>query len=222
MLLIGIDDAGRGPVIGPMVLAGVLINEDLEEHLEEIGVKDSKLLTPEQRENLAVKIKEVCKRFSIHITTPKEIDNALESDENNLNKLEASQMAKVLNELNTSQDEIKVIIDCPSINIEKWQELFISLIQNKDNLEIICKHKADAEHPVVGAASILAKTTRDAEIEKLKDKVGIDFGSGYPADPKTKEFLKEHYKDFSDVDLFRLTWGTYKNVVKDGKQKKLF
>jgi len=222
-LIIGIDDAGRGPVIGPMVLAGCMIDDKVTECLIEMGVKDSKMLTPERRDELAPKITDVCKQFHVEITHAHEIDSTLNSG-TNLNKLEAIKCARIINELNEGKEKIKVIIDCPSINREAWKITLLEFVENKENLEFVVVHKADRDYPIVGAASILAKTTRDAEIEKLKKLIGVDFGSGYPSDPTTTKFLKENHKNFSEHKIFRTTWQTYKNLIDKtpDEQKTLF
>jgi len=87
-LISGIDEAGRGPVIGPMVLAGVVLEEKEIERLENIGVKDSKLLSLQQRERMFEQIKEIVKDYKIKIVSPEQIDSALNSKALNLNKLE--------------------------------------------------------------------------------------------------------------------------------------
>ena len=89
----------------------------------------------------------------------------------------------------------------------------------KKNIEIILEHKADVNYPVVSAASILAKVTRDNEIEKLKTQIGIDFGSGYMSDPKTVEFLKNNFENYPE--LFRKSWFPYKELVNKKFQKSL-
>jgi ribonuclease HII len=88
-------------------------------------------------------------------------------------------------------------------------------------MEIICEHKADLNHLVVGAASILAKVTRDREIEKLKKSIGINFGSGYPSDPLTQDFLRKNYSKYPDI--FRKEWASYKEAanISIKKQKSL-
>ncbi|MAE13458.1 ribonuclease HII, partial [Candidatus Woesearchaeota archaeon] len=80
------------------------------------------------------------------------------------------------------------------------------------------EHKADLNHPIVSAASIIAKVTRDREIEKIKQKIKIDFGSGYPADPKTQAFIKNNHDKY---DIFRTTWKTYKNIAQTKQQTSL-
>ena len=179
--LIGIDDAGRGPVIGPMILAGILIEEKEESIIKEWGAKDSKMLTPKKRGEIKEKIS---KKFKGHIeiSTPKEIDES-----SNLNYLEAIKTAKIINKLTEDLNEkVNVIIDCPSVNIASWSNDVQKLIEKPEIVNLSCELKADEIHPVVSGASILAKEKREDEIYRLKKEVGKDFGSGYPADPKTK------------------------------------
>ena len=220
-LIIGIDDAGRGPIIGPMVLAGVLIEKENEAELKEWGAKDSKKLTPEKREEIAKKIKEKF-RFYFELTTPEEIDSRTGVG-TNLNRIEAIKSANIINHFTKNlKEKVKVIIDCPSTNIEAWQNYLQQHIENLDLVELSCEHKADANHISVSAASIIAKTTRDSEIEKLKKEIGIDFGSGYPSDPNTCNFLEKHSQDFEDKGIIRKSWDTWTNVQAKREQKKLF
>lgn len=205
LLICGADDAGRGPVIGPMVLAGVLASEDDIQKLQALGIKDSKLLTPKQRENLYDKIIKTVKSYKIVQFSPKEIDDALKSSTLNLNWLEALGFADIINALNPD----KAIIDCPSTNTKAYSSYLKQHLKQDTMLK--CEHKADFNYAIVGAASILAKVTRDREIEKIKEKIKIDFGSGYPSDPKTKEFLQKYHSKFPEI--FRKTWATYKNIT---------
>ena len=153
-----------------------------------------------------------------------EIDNKV-GDKLNLNDREAIASAQIINKINKSQKslrEIKVIIDCPSVNIKSWQAYLEKFLIAKTNLKISCEHKADANHAVVGAASIIAKVLRDEEVEKIKDKYKIEFGSGYAADPQTRKFLQENYDKFKDKGIFRESWATIKNLNTSKTQKKLF
>src|SRR3989344_3513170 len=214
MLLLGIDDAGRGPAIGPMVLAGVLIESEVEKKFIELGIKDSKLLTPKKRGQLVKEIKSLAIATNTILISVDEIDNKV-GDKLNLNDREAIASAQIINKINKSQKslrEIKVIIDCPSVNIKSWQAYLEKFLIAKTNLKISCEHKADANHAVVGAASIIAKVLRDEEVEKIKDKYKIEFGSGYAADPQTKKFLQENYDKFKDKGIFRESWATIKNL----------
>lgn len=203
-----------------MILAGCLVNEEIEKEFRKLGVKDSKQVLPNKREKLAEIIKEKSLTFEITLTFPDEI-----TDKNhagiNLNKIEAIKSAEIINKINKKQTKIIVYIDCPSPNIQAWQRYLETKIENKENLILKVEHKADVNHVSCSAASILAKTTRDAEIEKIKKQVGVDFGSGYSSDIVTCKFLKEYSHKFSKDGIFRETWQTWKSVCSEKKQKKL-
>lgn len=220
MLILGIDDAGRGPVIGPMVLAGCLVSDKVEKELKKLGVKDSKELTQKRREVLEQAIKEKAETFEVIIVPPTEIDFQ-NGEGTNLNQLEAIACAKIINRINKGFDKIKVIIDCPSVSIIKWQDFLKTKILNLSNLEIVCEHKADRNHVSVSAASILAKCVREKEMEKLKIMYGTEMGSGYTSDPKTKQFLEKYIVKHNDSGIFRKTWNTWKRANTGTSQKKL-
>ena len=86
---------------------------------------------------------------------------------------------------------------------------------------MVVEHKADFNHLIVGAASIIAKVTREKELEKLRRKLKVDFGSGYPGDPKTKKFLEENWNNPKYSFLFRKSWATYKAFADKAKQSSL-
>ncbi|HLC78657.1 MAG TPA: ribonuclease HII [Candidatus Nanoarchaeia archaeon] len=219
MLTLGIDDAGRGPVIGPMILAGCLLDENAEKELKKLGVKDSKQLTQKRREFLEAKIKELAETFEVIIIPPLEIDGSTEQGK--LNELEAIASSKIINRINKGFGKIKVVVDCPSVSIEKWRDFLKTRVLNLSNLEIVCEHKADQNHVSVSAASILAKCMREREMEKLKKLYGDKIGSGYTSDPLTQAFVKTHAKKHQDKGIFRKSWATWKNAVSGPSQKKL-
>ncbi len=219
MLIIGIDDAGRGPLIGPMMLAGVLLEEKDEKYLKEEGVDDSKKLTHPVRVKLAETIKDSVKAFEVVSTSATQIDHSLNTGIN-LNTLEAMKTAEIINKLNNKKDKIKVIVDCPSVNTKAWRATLLGYIHHSENLEVLCEHKADANHPSVSAASILAKVAREEAVTKLQEEYG-NMGSGYPSDPTTIVFLKKHGKRLKDSGIFRTTWSTWKQLFPDAKQKTL-
>ncbi len=197
-----------------MVMAGVLVeNKDLNK-LKDIGVKDSKELTPKKREYLYKKIIKIVKDYKVLIIPPKEIDDALNSEELNLNRLEAIKSSLIINSFKCD----KVMLDCPSVNINNYVSYLKLFLKNK-SLLIDAGHKYDFKFVEVGAASILAKVTRDNEIKKIKMNIKHDFGSGYPSDPYTVKFLKENYKKYPEI--FRKSWSSYKKVIDNKKQKKL-
>lgn len=215
ILICGIDEAGRGPIIGPLVLCGLLVKEEDEKHLVRLKVKDSKLLTKKTREFLFDKIKDISCKYEIIVIYPDEIDHAVNNNDGlNLNRLEALKTADIINLLKPD----KAIIDAPSNNIRSYKQYLLNLIKNK-KMEIILEHKADINFPIVSGASILAKVTRDNRIEEIKKKVKVDFGSGYMTDPKTIDFLEKYYEKYPD--LFRKSWLPYQNVLNKKFQKKL-
>jgi len=196
-------------------MCGFQIEERQEAHLRKIKVKDSKLLTREEREYLYKKILKISDKYKLIIVQPQEIDKAVHGHDGlNLNKLEARKSAEILNEFSPD----KTIIDCPSNNISAFKNYLKKLLKNK-NIELILEHKADVNHPVVSAASILAKVTRDTEIELLKKQIGIDFGSGYMSDPKTVEFLKNNSENYPE--LFRKSWFPYQDLMNKKFQRSL-
>ena len=200
--ILGIDEAGRGPVIGPLIVAGVMIEEDNVKLLGE--VKDSKLLTHSKRLKLDKQIKEVAD-FKLIEVSPAEIDKAILSKDSNLNWLEAQKQAEIINELQPD----KAIIDCPSINCKAYTQYLQNLLINK-NIKLIVEHKADLNYPPCSAASILAKVLREEKMDEIKQKYG-DTGPGYPANSQTQKFVKENWNKHPEI--FRKTWSTYQKVL---------
>jgi len=196
-------------------MCGFQIEEKQETQLRKIKVKDSKLLTREERENLYTQILKISDKYKIIIINPQEIDRAVQGHDGlNLNWLEADKSAEILDDLGPN----KAIIDAPGNNIEKYKNYLSKKLKNKE-IKLILEHKADVNYPVVSAASILAKVTRDTEIELLKKQIGIDFGSGYMSDPKTVEFLKNNFEKHHE--LFRKSWFPYQELVNKKFQKNL-
>jgi ribonuclease HII len=215
MLVCGIDEAGRGPVLGPLVMAGVIIEESDEQKLKDIGVTDSKLLHPKQREDLFKKILGIVKDYKIISITPDIIDMHLKAQNSNLNILEAKTTTDIINYLAPE----KAIIDLPEKNQERYQGYIREGLNNKEII-LVTEHKADLNYPICSAASILAKVTRDRYIEHLKEMFGEDFGSGYTSDEKTIKFLEKHWNN-DKVHFIRKEWGTWKEMKKDKEQKRL-
>lgn len=219
--ILGIDDAGRGPVIGPMVLAGCLIDEKFESELKKLGVKDSKQLTQKRREFLSEKIKEFAETFEVILIHPEHIDQQ-NAEGTKLNEVEAIACAEIINRINKGYKKIKIIVDCPSPVIAKWQDFLKTKIDNLSNVEVVCEHKADVNHVSCSAASVLAKTVRESEMAKIREKYGEEIGSGYCSDPSTIRFLEKSGHKHEDTGIIRKTWITWKDVVAKKEQKKLF
>ncbi|HLC88944.1 MAG TPA: ribonuclease HII, partial [Candidatus Nanoarchaeia archaeon] len=208
-IIVGVDEAGRGPVLGPLVMAALAFKEEDIQKLEWLGVKDSKLLSSSAREELFEPIRELVHDFRIEVIEPDAIDLSLTESTSNLNWLEAETSARLVSELNPD----KVIIDCPSPNIPAYKNYFSSKLSPGvlGHAEIVMEHKADLNHIVVAAASVIAKVIRDRQIDKLKSEINFDFGSGYMPDPKTQQFLNDYHDKFPH--LFRKKWQSYVDAV---------
>ena len=217
-LVAGVDEAGRGSVIGPLVIAGVLIKHEDLPVLRDLGVKDSKLLTPSRREALAVEIRKVCQDCHVTKLSPQEIDTVVLGGRklHKLNYLEAQVMARVLDVLKPD----KAYVDAADVLERRFKRDILECMSFK--VDIVSEHKADRNYPVVSAASIIAKVERDSEISELAEKYG-DVGSGYPSDEKTIDFLKLCVKLGDYPECVRRSWKPAKKVrsEKGNRQIKL-
>ena len=213
----GIDEAGRGPIIGPLVIAVAAISEDKMGILKENGVKDSKLLTEKQREEIFKNIEHQIK-YELVIIPPQEIDDALNNPNYNLNWLEADKAADILNKIDAKLDNevLKVVIDCPSTNIDAYKAYFRKKTNN-DDTELIVEHKADVKYFPCSAASIIAKCARENHVKEIEKEIGESIGSGYMSNPICVEFLKNNWEKHSS--LFRHSWQPFKDR-KEGKGQK--
>ncbi|MHC3129940.1 MAG: ribonuclease HII [Candidatus Bathyarchaeota archaeon] len=219
MLIAGVDEAGRGPVIGPLVIAGVSIDEKDLPKLVDLGVKDSKLLSPQKRETLAVYIRELALKWHIILLSPAEIDRVVESKRklHKLNRLEAVTMARVIAVLKPDV----VYVDASDVLADRFGEHIAENLSFSP--KIISEHKADVKYPIVSAASIIAKVERDTVISQLQKKHG-NIGCGYPSDSNTIKFLEDWIRNFGSYpDFVRKSWKTAKRVKSeaDSRQKKL-
>lgn len=205
MMICGIDEAGRGPAIGPMVVAGVKVNDDGK--LIEMGVKDSKMLSAKRREELEDKIKK-CSEFTIKRISASDIDELRKS--NSLNKIEANFFAEIVDELCEVDDVC--YMDSASTDEDKYGAKVKDQVSSE--VEIISKHEADLDYPVVSAASIIAKVERDRQIEKISEEIGKNIGSGYPSDQRTRQFLKEWISNNDSLPPHsRKSWKTCKTLL---------
>jgi len=219
MLIAGVDDAGRGSVIGPLVIAGVMAKEEQLSKLAEIGVKDSKLLTPHRREVLAPEIRQIAVDYAIEKLTPRQIDDIVLNGRklHKLNWLEAQTMARVIQKLKPD----KAYVDASDVLEDRFGRDVLDCLAIK--IPIVSEHKADQTYPIVSAASIIAKVERDREIAELT-KVHGDFGSGYPSDPRTIDFLRHCVARTGKYpDFVRVSWKTAQRLKsdKDARQVEL-
>lgn len=216
----GVDDAGRGPIIGPLVIAGVLLTGDRSRDLLALGVKDSKLLTPETRTALAGRIRALAAKVSVVEVQPKEIDDVVlhGGKLKKLNFLEAKLMAQVIGQLGPDE----AYVDASDVNEDRYRETILEFLPaDLKKIRIISEHHADRTYPIVSAASIIAKVRRDEIAEALRREYG-DFGSGYITDPKTMDFLKDWRRKHSTYPpIVRVSWKTIKEIEREIGQSRL-
>ena len=199
----GVDDAGRGSMLGPLVIAGISLKKSEISKLSLLGVKDSKQLTSKSREELYKKIIALVDNYYVAKISPKFIDASVKK--HNLNHLEAKYMAKVIMKLNPDTS----YVDSCDVNPLRFGKEIAKLSNNK---KIRSYHHADSRFVVVSAASIIAKVTRDRTIDKLRK--NYDFGSGYPSDSKTINFVKSYYIVNQTLPVFvRKSWKPTQRIL---------
>ncbi|MFH0986702.1 MAG: ribonuclease HII [Candidatus Micrarchaeota archaeon] len=203
----------KGPVIGSMFIAGALIDEKDEQALRDLGVRDSKMISPKKREFLEKEIKGIAKEWHTVEVTAELIDSLRKKM--SLNEVEALKIAELLELFKIKPD--LMIIDLP----DPTEASFVRRISKytDSDVKIKAEHKAEDKFPPVGAASILAKTARDRSVRELEKETGHVFGSGYPSDPQTQEFIKNHATE--ECKFIRHSWITARRSIKPKTQKKL-
>ncbi len=199
MLISGLDEAGRGPVLSSLVICLASIAHKNEKELIDLGVDDSKKLTPSKREQLFPELERICAP-KFRIISASELNRRMGKE--SLNLIEALAMGEL-----ASSVEGRVYIDLP----EKYPDKFIAKA-GLTHRDVVAEHKADANYPIVGAASILAKVVRDRLIERLAEEVG-EIGSGYPADERTINALKDPVKRQKLKGHIREKWSTMDRVL---------
>ena len=214
MKILGVDEAGKGCVIGSLFICGYLIDEKKLPLLQKWRVRDSKLVLPKRREFLEKKLKKLADDFILIKLSAMDIDKL--RTETNLNKIWIGKIQEIINDIKPQ----KVFVDALEVNTEKLKRKIISgLKEDLKGIEIICENFADKKYPIVGAASIVAKVNRDAEIKNLHKKFGF-FGSGYTSDPRTIKFLKDWIEKNRQFPYFvRRSWVTARELKKEKIQK---
>ncbi len=197
-MIAGIDEAGKGCVIGPLVVAGVACERD--ELLSELGVKDSKKLMHSKRIELAEKIRDVA-RVEIIKVQASELDERMKFK--TINEILKECYAAIIRKL---KPEI-VYVDSPDVIPKRLSDE----LEKMTGVRVVAEHRADDKFAVVAAASIIAKVEREKEIEELK-KVFGDFGSGYASDPRTREFLRKLILKGKLPSCVRKRWKTVANL----------
>ena len=203
MQICGVDDAGRGSMLGPLVIAGISLDKKNLRKLSSLGVKDSKKLTPKSREDLYKKIIALVDNYHVTKISPKIIDSSVKKHA--LNQLEAKYMAKVISKL----DPDTSFVDSCDVNPKRFGKEISKLACDK---KVKSYHHADSRFIVVSAASIIAKVSRDKAIARLRKT--NDLGSGYPSDRKTIEFVKKYYQANKIMPNFvRKSWKPTQKII---------
>ena len=206
----GIDEAGRGPVIGPLVVSVVCGYDD---QLRNLGVRDSKVMAKNSRERMFESIKSSSSYHAIRKLEPVELNEMMSRI--NLNQIEEDAYASLIEKI---PFDCVVYVDSFDVSPER----LATKLKERTGKNVVCEHKADSIYPSVSAASILSKVTRDREVEELEKRYG-KIGSGYPSDPLTVEFLRKSVESGVDISgIARTHWKTYKNLFRDSRTGKLF
>lgn len=204
-MVCGVDDAGRGPMMGPLVIAGVCIQKDRLPALRKLGVRDSKQHTARARQALSVRIKDIVDSYHVVCVPPRSIDASVRRHD--LNKLEARYMARVISKL----DPDTAYVDSCDVDASRFGK---NISQMSGGCKIRSHHHADSRFVVVSAASILAKVTRDASISRIARRYR-EVGSGYPSDSKSVSFLKSHYAEYGTMPSFaRKSWMPVQRILR--------
>ncbi len=202
----GVDEAGRGCVVGPLVIAAVAVEKPFVAKLRELGVADSKTLTARRRRELYEAILEGLRSRYV-VVEPWDVDRSLRVRGGpGLNSLEYRHIAKLVDALRPSE----VYVDSPDRNTRRAREEILKHL--KTCVRLHCMIHADRKFPVVAAASIVAKVVRDSRVEELKKILG-DFGSGYPSDPKTRSWLRARLDGETLPLHVRHGWKTLEKLV---------
>lgn len=215
MKVAGVDEAGKGAVLGSLFVAGVSIDSSALKYLERMGLKDSKVLSPKRREFLSKRIEKVC-AVQLQEVTAKQIDElrAILT----MNDIVVKGHAQSLRRLKPDV----AFVDAADVNESRFSK---RVMEESGTENVIAEHKADLNHAIVSAASIIAKVRRDSSIKTLQSSLGVDIGSGYPSDARTITFLKNWLDERGDFPPgTRRSWKTAQNLLaatlKDSKSDK--
>ena len=210
-MIVGVDEAGRGPVIGPLVVAGVAVESDVE--LRHMNVRDSKKLSPERREALAPEIEKVS-TYEVVVIPAERID--IMRSEMSLNDFEAKLFAEVIDKLRPETAYVDAA-DVDEIEFKRCVRKELAF-----DVEIVSQHNADELFPVVSAASILAKVCRDREMRTIEDEIGLHIGSGYASDADTIAFLETWIRTHGSLPPHtRASWDTARRLLAESRNHKL-
>jgi ribonuclease HII len=202
--VVGIDEAGRGSVLGPLVVGAFCFDDGRSDELAATGVRDSKRLTARRREEIRARLDALGQCRSIPLP-PRTIDAYVQHG--GLNELELETFAALVREF---RPDVAYVDACDTNAVRFGERL---RARSQWTGRVVSRHRADAELIVVGAASIVAKVARDAEIAALRASTEEEIGSGYPSDPETRACVERHARDGGTIPPWmRRSWETVKRV----------
>ncbi|MCX2819484.1 ribonuclease HII [Haladaptatus sp. F3-133] len=192
--MIGVDEAGKGAVVGSMYVAAVRFDAGF-------GVPDSKRLSSDERERLAERVRDECNVGVVEVTAD-EVD-AYVGEGGGMNDLMVEAHARAVDALDAPG---RVVCDASDVSAERFARRVGERVPNTVEAE----HGADETYDSVGAASVSAKVERDASVS------GYGAGSGYPGDTETVEYLREKAPDYPAH--VRESWSTAERIAREKEQ----
>ncbi|MFB6300609.1 MAG: ribonuclease HII [Halobacteriales archaeon] len=211
MALCGVDEAGKGPVLGSMFVAAVRVTD---RSALPTRVADSKRLSPTRREELAAQLQAAdAVTIGIAEITPDRIDDP----QTDMNTLTVAGHAEALNVVAANGD--RATVDAGDVNAKRFATRVTDRVT--PTVDLTAEHGADDRHPIVGAASVVAKVERDTHIEALATEYGA-IGSGYPSDPTTRTFLEDYVAENGTLPACaRTSWQTAEDILDAAEQSAL-
>jgi ribonuclease HII len=210
---VGVDEAGKGPVLGPMVAAAVRG----EAGALPDGVDDSKRLSAERRERLAARLYGTDGVIvGVAVVDTERIDDPA----TDMNTLTVDAHAEAV--AAAAGDGDRVVADAGDVSESRFaRRLRDRAAERGVDVDVAAEHGADAARDRVAAASVVAKVERDARVEALAAEYG-DVGSGYPSDPTTRAFLREYVAETGDLPACaRRSWSTCADLLAKAEQSAL-
>ncbi|MEM2049828.1 MAG: ribonuclease HII [Thermoproteota archaeon] len=202
VLIAGVDEAGRGCVIGPLVIAAVGVEEKSVQRLVEAGVKDSKRLSPRSRVQIASSIRRIARVVETRRLSASRIDG-LRARGVSLNEIEAMLVGSILSKHRRGV----FYVDSVDRNCERFRMMMLRHAPGFKGV-LIVRNYLDESNPMVGAASIIAKVERDRAVKSLLRKAGLPECSGYSSDPRTVRIVEQLLQSGSKTSMLRRSWST--------------
>lgn len=199
----GVDEAGKGPVLGSMFAAAVVADPDTLP----AGIDDSKNLSPARRESLA---EQLAADSAVDIGVAEVPVERIDAPETDMNGLTVEAQAQALS--NVDAEGMAGYVDAGDTDADRFGRRVAARVPNVG--PITAEHGADATYPVVAAASVIAKVRRDAHVAALAEEYERDVGSGYPSDPTTRAFLETYLEATGQLPACaRRSWKTCDELV---------